>query len=182
MAEAWQAQALARAVGGRLASCGPAEVRTEARELGETSGPATAVPDHPVVPAGEVRARLLTEVADVRVALTSLARLLGEVGIALVGIACDTEDGLYWQCIEAIDAVDESVDRVHAMLRRLAELPHDHGTVGEGEHEHGRGGGPGPERESGHERESGPERESGHERDGPCVALGRRAESRPVTS
>ncbi|MEU9065208.1 DUF6099 family protein, partial [Streptomyces sp. NPDC048430] len=30
MAEAWQAQALARAVGGRLARCGPAELRAEA--------------------------------------------------------------------------------------------------------------------------------------------------------
>lgn len=46
--------------------------------------------------------------------------LLGEVGIALVSVACGTdEEGLYWQCIEAIDAADESNDRVLGMLRKL---------------------------------------------------------------
>ncbi|CAO0834323.1 hypothetical protein SMICM17S_01121 [Streptomyces microflavus] len=57
-----------------------------------------------------------------RAALTALALLLGEAGIALVSVACDTgEDGLYWQCIEAMDAADESLDRVHGLLRRLGE-------------------------------------------------------------
>ncbi len=38
-----------------------------------------------------------------------------------MGVACATdEEGLYWQCIEAIDATDESGDRVRGMLRRLA--------------------------------------------------------------
>ncbi|MGW4235001.1 DUF6099 family protein [Streptomyces sp. NPDC004980] len=122
MAEAWQAQALARAVGGQLVRCGPAELRTEARGLGEIGGPGAAVLDHPLVAAGGVRAAQLSEVVVVPRALEALARLLGDAGIALVGVACDTEEeGLYWQCIEAIDAVDESVDRVHGMLRRLAE-------------------------------------------------------------
>ncbi|MFI6122089.1 DUF6099 family protein [Streptomyces sp. NPDC051064] len=122
MAEAWQAQALARAVGGRLARCGPAELRAEARELSETCALGSAVLDHPMVPAGGVRASQLTEVDHVPRVLAALALLLGEAGIALVGVACGTEEeGLYWQCIEAIDAVDESVDRVHGMLRRLAE-------------------------------------------------------------
>ena len=63
-----------------------------------------------------------TMVRGIRPALAGLALLLGEAGIALVGVACDTgEDGLYWQCIEAMDAADESLDRVHGMLRRLAE-------------------------------------------------------------
>lgn len=54
--------------------------------------------------------------------MTGLGALLGEVGMALVAVACDTdEESLYWQCIEAIDATDESLDRVHGMLRRLAE-------------------------------------------------------------
>ncbi|WP_326700438.1 DUF6099 family protein [Streptomyces sp. NBC_01754] len=171
MAEAWQAQALARTVGGRLARCGPAEVRSEARELSEIGGLGTVVSGHPAVPVGEVRASLLTEVTDTRAALTALGCLLGEVGIALVGVACDTEDGLYWQCIEAIDAVDESVDRVHAMLRRLAELPPpDHGCEGACEHAHEREGGP-PH-----------EREPGRGRDGPREALRGRTESRPITS
>ncbi|KQX80473.1 MULTISPECIES: DUF6099 family protein [Streptomyces] len=122
MAEAWQAQALARAVGGQLLRCGPAELRTEARGLGDIGGPGAAVLYHPLVPAGSVRASQLSEVAVVPQALEALGRLLGDVGIALVGVACDTEEEqLYWQCIEAIDAVDESVDRVHGMLRRLAE-------------------------------------------------------------
>ncbi|MFE9724261.1 DUF6099 family protein [Streptomyces sp. NPDC005794] len=127
MAEAWQAQALARAVGGQLARGGPAELRTEACELSETSALGSAVLDHPMVPAGGVRASQLTEVVDVPRALAALALLLGEAGIALVGVACGTEEeALYWQCIEAIDAVDESVDRIHGMLRRLAEQEREH--------------------------------------------------------
>lgn len=170
MAEAWQAQALARAVGGRLARCGPAELRTEARQLGEIGGLGTVVAlDGPAVPVGAVRASLLTEVTDVHRALTALGDLLGEVGIALVGVACDTEDGLYWQCIEAIDAVDESLDRVHAMLRRLAEPPpeygHERGT--DGEHGGDRSGEPRPEGE----------RAPGHERDGPRAVVRGAAES-----
>jgi hypothetical protein len=40
--------------------------------------------------------------------------------MALVSVACATdEEGLYWQCMEAIDAADESSDRVRGMLRRL---------------------------------------------------------------
>ncbi|MFD4665435.1 DUF6099 family protein [Streptomyces halstedii] len=170
MAEAWQVQALARAVGGRLARCGPAELRTEARQLGEIGGLGTVVAlDGPAVPVGAVRASLLTEVTDVHRALTALGDLLGEVGIALVGVACDTEDGLYWQCIEAIDAVDESLDRVHAMLRRLAEPPpeyaHERGT--DGEHGGDRSGEPRPEGE----------RAPGHERDGPRAMVRGAAES-----
>ncbi|MFJ2295044.1 DUF6099 family protein [Streptomyces sp. NPDC087894] len=126
MAEAWQAQALARAVGGQLARSGPAELRTEARGLSETCALGSAVLDHPLVPAGSVRASQLTEVDHVPRALAALALLLGEAGIALVGVACGTEEeGLYWQCIEAIDAVDEAVDRVQGMLRRLAEQEHE---------------------------------------------------------
>lgn len=68
------------------------------------------------------RAAQLSEVADPRAALTGLGALLGEVGIALVGVACETdEQGLYWQCMEAIDAADESTDRVRGMLRLLDE-------------------------------------------------------------
>lgn len=126
MAEAWQAQALARAVGGHLTRYGPPELRTDARGLSETCALGSALLDHPMVPAGCVRAAQLTEVARLPGALAALALLLGEAGIALVGVACGTEEqGLYWQCIEAIDAVDESVDRVHGMLRRLAEQERD---------------------------------------------------------
>lgn len=57
--------------------------------------------------------------------------LLAEVGIALVGVACAAdEQGTYWQCMEAIDAADESRDRVLEMLRRLADR--DHGVVERG--------------------------------------------------
>ncbi|MGW0790080.1 DUF6099 family protein [Streptomyces sp. NPDC002911] len=137
MAEAWQAQALARAVGGQLARYGPAELRTEARGLGETCALGSAVLDHPMVPAGGVRASQLTEVADVPQALDALALLLGEAGIALVGVACGTEEeALYWQCIEAIDAVDESVDRIHGMLRRLAEQEREQEREHEAHREH----------------------------------------------
>ncbi|MEU7036147.1 DUF6099 family protein [Streptomyces sp. NPDC046237] len=120
VAEAWQAQALAQAIGSHLALCGPQELRSEARGLSEICGGRGAA-DHPVLRTGGPRAAQLTEVTNARVALTALGALLGEVGIALVGVACATdEEGLYWQCIEAIDAADESNDRVRGMLRRLA--------------------------------------------------------------
>ncbi|MFF2525113.1 DUF6099 family protein [Streptomyces liangshanensis] len=140
IAEAWQAQALAQAIGDRLALSGPPELRGEARELGETGGRGGGLPDAreagangpgangagPEVFGSEVwwgagtRARQLSSVPDARGALTGLAELLGEVGIALVAVACATdEEGLYWQCIEAIDAADEAGDRVAGLLRRL---------------------------------------------------------------
>ncbi|MEU2395805.1 DUF6099 family protein [Streptomyces sp. NPDC007369] len=124
--EAWQTQALAQGMGNWIAVSGPRELRSEARGLGEAGGRGCGVfdraalrcegrgPDHPP------RAAQLSGVADVRQALLGLQELLGEVGIALVGVACATDDeGLYWQCIESIDAADESSDRVRAILRLL---------------------------------------------------------------
>lgn len=128
VAEAWQVQILAQAIGGRLAACGPQELRGEARGLSETGGRGGGPVDPRPLHSGTLRAAQLTGVADPRRALTALAVLLGEVGIALVGVACATdEEGLYWQCIEAIDAVDESTDRVRAMLRRLSLRDHSPG-------------------------------------------------------
>lgn len=120
VAEAWQAQALAQAIGSHLALCGPMELRSEARGLSEIGG-GRGVVEHPALRTGGPRAAQLTALGDPRAALIALGALLGEVGIALVGVACATdEEGLYWQCIEAIDAADEAGDRVRAMLRRLA--------------------------------------------------------------
>ncbi|MFD6248588.1 DUF6099 family protein [Streptomyces roseolus] len=113
VAEAWQARALAQAMGSHLALCGPLELRGEARGLSEAG-------EYPAWGATGPRAARLTEVGDPRSALTALGELLGEVGIALVGVASVTDDeGLYWQCMEAIDAADEAGDRVRGMLRRL---------------------------------------------------------------
>ncbi|GHJ96608.1 hypothetical protein SNE510_61270 [Streptomyces sp. NE5-10] len=113
VAEAWQARALAQAIGSHLALCGPLELRSEARGLSEAG-------EYPAWGASGPRAARLTEVGDPRSALTALGELLGEVGIALVGVASVTDDeGLYWQCMEAIDAADEAGDRVRGMLRRL---------------------------------------------------------------
>ncbi|WP_329062467.1 DUF6099 family protein [Streptomyces sp. NBC_01429] len=126
LTEAWQAQALARAIGHHLALGGPTELRGEARELCEASGRGCGVPDQPGLTEGGIRARRLSGVPDAREALAALAVLLGEVGIALVAVACDTdEEGLYWQCMEAIDAADESGDRVGGMLRRLMTRDRD---------------------------------------------------------
>lgn len=120
VAEAWQAQALAQAIGDRLAVAGPPELRGEARSLSEVGGRGGAV-GGAGLREGSIRAARLSHVTDARVALTGLGGLLGEVGMALVGVACAAdEEGLYWQCIEAIDAADESRDRVRVMLRRLA--------------------------------------------------------------
>ncbi|MFG3282528.1 DUF6099 family protein [Streptomyces sp. NPDC048111] len=120
VAEAWQAQALAQAIGGHLAATGPPELRGEARGLSEAGSRGCAVLEHPGLRRDGIRATQLSEVPDPAGALSSLSVLLGDVSMALVTVACATdEEGLYWQCIEAIDAADESSDRVRGMLRRL---------------------------------------------------------------
>jgi hypothetical protein len=114
LAEVWQAQALAQAIGSRLAVAGPPELRGEALGLTELAGRGCGVLDPPELAPGEL--------GDARHTLMYLGGLLGEVGIALVGLACAADDeGTYWQCMEAIDAADESRDRVLEMLRRLAD-------------------------------------------------------------
>jgi hypothetical protein len=120
MVEAWQAQALAQAVGGHLALRGPPELRAEARALAEAGGRGCGAIDLPMPHGGRIRASQLTEIADIHAALTDLGVLLGEVSIALVGVACGMDDeGIYWQCIEAMDAADDSGDRVRGMLHKL---------------------------------------------------------------
>ncbi|MEU3888490.1 DUF6099 family protein [Streptomyces sp. NPDC029041] len=122
LAEVWQAQALAQAIGSRLAVAGPPELRGEALGLTELAGRGCGVLDPPVLAPGELLAGQLTELGDARHTLMYLGGLLGEVGIALVALASAADDeGTYWQCMEAIDAADESRDRVLEMLRRLAD-------------------------------------------------------------
>jgi hypothetical protein len=121
LTEVWQAQALAQAIGSRLAVCGPPELRGEALGLTELAGRGCGVLDTPHLATEDLRAAQLTDLGDARQALLGLGGLLGEVGIALVGLACAAADeGTYWQCMEAIDAADESRDRVREMLRKLA--------------------------------------------------------------
>lgn len=118
----WQAQALAQAIGSRLAAAGPPELRGEAVGLMDPAGRGCGVLARAEPGPGEPLAAQLTDVGDARAALTRLDGLLGEVGIALVGTACsEADEGTYWQCMEAIDATDESRDRVREMLRKLAE-------------------------------------------------------------
>ncbi|MFE7174372.1 DUF6099 family protein [Streptomyces sp. NPDC057616] len=122
MTEVWQAQALAQAIGSRLAVAGPPELRGEALGLTELAGRGCGVLDTPRLTTEELRAAQLTDLGDARQALLCLGGLLGEVSIALVGVACAADDeSTYWQCMEAIDAADESRDRVREMLRRLAD-------------------------------------------------------------
>ncbi|MGW6904365.1 MULTISPECIES: DUF6099 family protein [unclassified Streptomyces] len=122
MTEVWQAQALAQAIGSRLAVFGPPELRGEALGLTELAGRGCGVLEAPDLAEGALRAAQLTELGDARQALMQLGSLLGEVGIALVGMASAAdEETTYWQCMEAIDAADESRDRVLEMLRRLAD-------------------------------------------------------------
>ncbi|MER5428929.1 DUF6099 family protein [Streptomyces sp. NPDC002588] len=121
LTEVWQAQALAQAIGSRLAVSGPPELRGEALGLTELAGRGCGVLDTPDLDTADLRAAQLTELDDARAALLDLGGLLGEVGIALVGLASAADDqGTYWQCMEAIDAADESRDRVMEMLRKLA--------------------------------------------------------------
>ncbi|MGW5124764.1 DUF6099 family protein [Streptomyces sp. NPDC004069] len=121
LAEVWQAHALAQAIGSRLAVSGPPELRGEALGLTELAGRGCGVLDAPDLEPEDLRAARLTELDDARQALLSLDALLGEAGIALVGIASSAADeAMYWQCMEAIDAADESRDRIREMVRKLA--------------------------------------------------------------
>ncbi|GAA3214493.1 DUF6099 family protein [Streptomyces thermocoprophilus] len=121
LAEVWQAQALAQAIGSRLAVSGPPELRGEALGLTELAGRGCGVLDIPDLDPGALRAAQLTELDDARETLLALGGLLAEVGMALVGVASGASDeARYWQCMEAIDAADESRDRVLEMLRKLA--------------------------------------------------------------
>lgn len=88
LAEAWQAQALAQAIGSRLAVSGPPELRGEALGLTEVSGRGCAALDAPDLGVNGIRAAQLTSIEDARIVLLLLGGLLGEVGIALVGVAC----------------------------------------------------------------------------------------------
>jgi hypothetical protein len=122
--EAWQAQALAEAVGGHLVMTGPPEVRAQAGGLCEASGRACGSLRGPGQRADGARAARLTEIRDPLSALHDLGGLLDETGDALVQVAVEAEEeGLYWRCIEGIDAADECGDRVTAILRRLALRP-----------------------------------------------------------
>ncbi|MFE2278637.1 DUF6099 family protein [Streptomyces sp. NPDC059454] len=122
LTEVWQAQALAQAIGSRLAVAGPPELRGEALGLTELASRGCGVLGTPELGPGELRAARLTELGEPRPVLMHLGGLLGEVGIALVGLACSADDeATYWQCMEAIDAADESRDRVLEMLRKLAD-------------------------------------------------------------
>lgn len=120
VAEAWQTQALVEAVGSHLAVCGPPELRAAACELSEAGGKACGSLRRPPLCARTVRATRITAIKDPSRALHALSDLLGASGVALVRVATTAaEHALYWQCIEAIDAADESDDRVTGMLRRL---------------------------------------------------------------
>ncbi|MFE0191182.1 DUF6099 family protein [Streptomyces sp. NPDC058989] len=118
--EAWQAQALAEAIGSHLAIFGPYEVRSRAQSLGDAGGRFSGGLLCPASVTGGLRAAQLTEVRDVRAALTSLSRLLREVCEALVGVVLlADEEGAYWTCVEAMDTVDEARDRVAGILEKL---------------------------------------------------------------
>lgn len=120
VAEAWQAQALVEAVGSHLARSGPQSVRTEAMGLSEAGGRACRSSENSEERPKDSRAARLSEIQDPRCALLDLSGLLVETGVALVLVAVTADrEGLYWHVIEAIDAVDESEDRVTAILRRL---------------------------------------------------------------
>ncbi|OII66778.1 hypothetical protein BJP39_07890 [Streptomyces sp. CC77] len=183
MAAVWRAQRLAQAVGGLVALGGPREVRGEARALAETGGRGGG-------PAPQ--AERLTEVSDLPAALAALGALLGDVGMALVGVACATDDeGLYWQTIEAIDAADEATEHVRAMLRRLtvpdrvrppgpaeseerAVRPPRHREPGRSQ-DHGRAEDPGPLQGHGRVQDQPPARAHGRVEDQPSARAHGRA-------
>ncbi|MEE1926743.1 DUF6099 family protein [Streptomyces sp. TRM 70351] len=122
VAEAWQAHALAQAVGGLLARTGPEGARAEAGALCEAGAWPRALPGG----GAGVRAARLTEVREPGRAVRELGLLLGAVGAVLAEVAAGTEEeALYWQCLEAIDATGECADRAAGLLHRLTAAPAD---------------------------------------------------------
>lgn len=130
IAEAWQAFELTEAVGWLLAADdgdgreretrGAVAERAAAAEHGRPEVRAGPDPATGAVTgaagAGPPRAARLTGVRDPAGTLRALRILLGGIGLALVAITCTAEDETaYWQCIEALDAVDEAKDRVRTL-------------------------------------------------------------------
>ncbi|MFD3518477.1 DUF6099 family protein [Streptomyces sp. NPDC058657] len=133
LTEARQAQALAQAIGAFLAVTGPADLRDEALRLSEVAGSVLGVLDGDATAWAErtPRAAQLNGVSDPARTLQDLDGLLGEVGIALVGVASSTDaEAVYWQCIHVIEAAEESHDRVRGLLRQLAILKRESLTWG----------------------------------------------------
>lgn len=124
IAEAWQAQTLAEAVSGHVALHGTPEIRAAGLSVCRTDGSICGAPGPPGVSAAVVvRAAMLTGAREPAVALRELRDLLTEAGEALVSAACSTEDEtLYWRCIDAVDAADDSKDRVVGLLGALASF------------------------------------------------------------
>ncbi len=122
MAEVWQAQALAQAIGSRLALVGPPQLRNEAIMLADLVRPGLRRPRSAAARPRRTARGPAHRAGETHACLMHLGGLLGDVGIALVGIACAADDeATYWSCVEAIDAADEARDRVRDMLRKLAE-------------------------------------------------------------
>jgi hypothetical protein len=120
IAEAWQAQALAEAVGSHLAQHGSPELRAGGFSVWEAGSRACGSAGPPGARVSSVRAAILTEVREPAGTLRELRDLLSELGVALVSVACSAEDeAVYWQCIEAVDAADDSKDRVCSLLREV---------------------------------------------------------------
>ncbi|MFJ9419176.1 MULTISPECIES: DUF6099 family protein [unclassified Streptomyces] len=118
--EAWQSQALAEAIGSHLAIVGPYEVRSRAQGLGDAGGQFSGGLLCQAPATDGLRAAQLSEVRDVKAALTGLCQLLQEVCEALVSVVCSAdEEGMYWTCVEAMDTADESRDHVAGILEKL---------------------------------------------------------------
>lgn len=101
-------------VGLSLVDHGPQRLREPALRLTERIARSTPLTD--------ARAVALTDTDDLRPVLLLLGQLLGEAGVAAVGVAAGAEEeGVYWEMIEVIDAFDEARNTVIEMLRRLSE-------------------------------------------------------------
>src|SRR2546423_9888218 len=86
MTEVWQAQALAQAIGSRLAVLGPPELRGEALGLTELAGRGCGVLDTPPPAPQDLRAAQLTHLGDAPQAPLCPRGLPGAVGIPPVGL------------------------------------------------------------------------------------------------
>ncbi|MFJ8631245.1 DUF6099 family protein [Streptomyces sp. NPDC093568] len=104
---------VAAVVGLSLVDHGPERLREPAQGLVDRIARLTTSSD--------AQAVVLTDTDDLPQLLSLLGGLLGEAGIAAVGVASSAEEeGTYWEMMEMIDTLDEARDTILEMLRRLS--------------------------------------------------------------
>ncbi|AUG77249.1 hypothetical protein CFP65_2416 [Kitasatospora sp. MMS16-BH015] len=136
LTEAWQTGMLTELIGARIAEAEEGELGALGQLLCEAGAHAVSSVDQPTMAvaddaepepdwhradwSGQGRAGRMTELGELAPVLAELERLLHEVADSLVVLACGAEgEGLYWRCIDGVDAGSECKDLVAELMRAV---------------------------------------------------------------